>query len=147
MSRIVVYPLTLIVLLATSGCESKKPGESTPNRATSDDLRRDVGKAFDTAGDYSQQKKEEFQKELEAGLAKLDAEVVKLREKGRDLKDDAKIKWERQMADLETKREAVRAKLAEVGNATAEAWTDIHKGAKSAWEDLDNALREAAKHY
>ena len=40
-------------------------------------------------------------------------EIAKLREKGRDLKDQAKADWERKLAELETKRDAARAKLAE----------------------------------
>ena len=45
---------------------------------------------MNTAAEFSQQTKEEFQKSLEARLTELDAEIVKLREKGRDLKDQAK---------------------------------------------------------
>ena len=50
---------------------------------------------------------------------KNDAARPKLREKGRDLKDEAKANWDRKMAELETKRDATRAKMAEVG-ATVE---------------------------
>jgi len=52
----------------------------------------------------------------------LETEIAKLQEKGRDLKEDAKANWDQKMADLETKRDAARAKLAEVGQSSAEAW-------------------------
>ena len=60
----------------------------------------------------------------------MDAEIAKLREKGHDLKDEAKANWAPKMAELETKRDAARVKLTEVGHASAEAWKDAQQGAK-----------------
>ena len=101
----------------------------------------------ETAADYSQQTKEEFQKKLEAQLQGLDAEIAKLREKGGKLKDEAKTNWDQKMADLETKRDAARTKLAEVGSASAEAWKDFQKGAQSAWDELEKASKEASREF
>jgi len=133
-------------LLMASGCE-QKPAEQTPGKVTSEDVRRDAGQAVKTAAEFSQQAKEEFQNSLDARLKELETEIAKLKEKGRDLTDDAKANWDRKMAELETKREAARAKLAEVGRASAEAWKDIQKGAKSAWDELDKAFRDASQEF
>ena len=116
-------------------------------KVTSEDVRRDAGQAVKTAVDYSQQAKEDFQKNLDARLNELDAKIVKLREKGRNLKDQAKANWDQKMAELETKRDATRAKLAEVGHASAEAWKDVQKGVQSAWDELVKALRDAAEEF
>jgi TolA-binding protein len=132
------------MLITYLGCE-KKPADRTPGKVSSEDVRRDAGQAVDTTVEYSQQAKEEFQKKLETQLDELDAKIVKLREKGSDLKDDAKVKWERTMTDLEKKRETARAKLTDVGRASAEAWKDVQKGAAAAWDDLDKAFRDASK--
>jgi len=131
-----LYVGILAGFVAVMGCE-QKPADQTSGKVTSEDVRRDAGQAAKTAADYSQQAKEEFQEKLEDRLNKLDAEIAKLREKGRDLKDEAK-------ADLEVKRDAARAKLAEVGRSSAEAWKDVQKGAQSAWDELDKAFRDAA---
>ena len=80
-------------------------------------------------------------------LNELDAEIAKLREKGSDLKDEAKANWDQKMAELETKREAARAKLAEVSHSSAEAWKDVQKGAQSAWDELDKAFRDASQEF
>ena len=152
MSRFVCL-LMLGGLLAASGCEPKSadrtPVDRTPGpgKVTSDDVRRDARKAVDTATDYSQQAKEEFQKKLEARLKDLDAEIAELREKGSDLSDEAKADWDRKMAALEAKREAAHAKLAEVGESSAEAWKDVQQGAQSAWDELEKAFQDAAREF
>jgi LPS O-antigen subunit length determinant protein (WzzB/FepE family) len=141
-----VWILMLAVLFAAQGCE-QKPTDQTPGKVTSEDVRRDAGQAVNTAVEYSQQTKEEFQKKLDTQLNELDAKIAKLREKGRDLKDEAKANWDRKMAELETKRDAARAKLAEVGHSSAEAWKDVQKGAQSAWDELDKAFRDASQEF
>jgi len=133
-------------LLAAIGCE-QKPAERTPGKVTSEDVRRDAGQAAKTAAEYSQQTKEEFQKDLDTRLNELDAEIAKLREKGRDLKDKGKANWNQKMPELKAKRDAARAKLAEVRDSGAEAWKDLRKGAQSAYDDLDTAFRNASREF
>ncbi len=116
-------------------------------KVTSEDVRRDAGQAVKTAVEYSQQTKEQFQKDLDARLNELVVEIAKLREKGRNLKDQSKANWDQKMAELETRRDAARAKLAEVVHSSAEAWKDVQKGAQSAWDDLNKAFRDAAQEF
>ena len=145
MSRF-VWMLMLAGLLTASGCEQKY-ADRTPEKVTSEDVRRDASQAAETAAEYSRQTKEEFQKNLDARLKKLDAEIAKLQEKGRNLKDQAKANWDRKMADLETKRATVRAKLVEIGDSSAEAWKDVREGAQSAWDELDKAFHDASREF
>ena len=84
MSRL-VWMLMLAGLVAVVGCE-RKPADRTPGKVTSEDVRRDAGQAVNTAVEFSQQAKEEFQRKLDARLKNMDAEIAKLHEKGRDLK-------------------------------------------------------------
>ncbi len=138
--------LMLPAILTVSGCEPKVMNP-TPEKVTSDDVRRDVGKAFDTAGKSANQTKEEFERSLSARINELEAEIAKLRVKGRDLKDESKSSWDRMVADLETKREVARVKLEEIGHSSDAAWKDIQKGAQSAWDELDKAFHEAANKF
>jgi peptidoglycan hydrolase CwlO-like protein len=138
--------LILAGLITFSGCE-QKAADRTPGKVTPEDVRRDAGQAVNTAAEYSQQTKDEFQKKFETQLNELDAKIAKLREKGGDLKDKTKVKWDQKMADLEKKREAARTKLAEVGHSSAEAWKDVQKGVASAWNDLDKAFQDASKEF
>ena len=145
------YVATLVGLIAVMGCQKKtadpSPKTGMDKTVTPEDVRRDAGKAADSATKLAQQSKEEFQEKLAARLKTLDGEIEKLREKGSDLKDDAKVDWERKMADLETKRETARTKLAEVRDSSGEAWKDVQKGAQAAWDDLDKAFQDAAKEF
>ena len=140
------WTLMLAGLLAASGC-GQKSAERTTGKVTSEDVRRDAGQTIKTAAEFSEQAKEEFQNSLDARLKELETEIAKLKEKGRDLKDDAKANWDRKIAGLETKRQAARAKLAEVGQSSAEAWQDVQKGAQSAWDALDKAFRDASQDF
>ena len=114
---------------------------------TSEDVRRDANQSAEMAVEFSRQTKEELQKKLDTQLKQSDAEIARLREKGSELKDEAKANWERKMANLETKRDAARAKLAEIGASSAEAWKDVQKGAQSAWDELDQAFRDASQEF
>jgi hypothetical protein len=96
--------LMLASLLVVLGCEQKL-ADRTPEKVTSKDVRRDANQAAATAVEFSEQTKEEFLKKLDTELKQSDAELAKLREKGLDLKDDAKATWEQKMAVLETKRD------------------------------------------
>ena len=138
--------LLLAGLVAVVGCE-RKPADRTNGKVTSEDVRRDAGQAVNTAVEFSQQAKEEFQRKLDARLKNVDAEIAKLHEKGRDLKGDAKVKWDQKLADLETKRDAARTKLGEIGQSSAEAWKDVQKGAQSAWDEMDKAFRDASQEF
>lgn len=141
-----MYGFLFLSGLVIGGCEQSSR-EQTRGSVTSEDVRRDVGKAAQTAADFSLQAKEDFQRSLEARLEELDAEIAKLREKGGNLKDQAAATFKMKMAELETKRDAARAKLAEVGQSSAEAWKDVRNGAESAWDELDKAFREAASEF
>jgi TolA-binding protein len=144
MDRILILSIAAIALAA--GCD--QPAPTTPSRTvTSDDVRRDAGHAVDTAAEFAKQTKDEYQSKLDSRLAELDEEIVMLREKGSQLKDDAKVRWEIKQAELETKREAARIKLAEVKASSAEAWKDLQKGAQSAWDELDKAFRDASSEF
>jgi hypothetical protein len=141
------WTLVVATLLATSACE-QKPSENVPvvpDNVVRDETRGDAAKAVDAAADFSQQTKEVLQSKLDEGLKKLDTEIAKLREKGSELTDQAKVDWDKKMADLETKRAAFVAKLADVGQASQGAWSEVVKGARAAWDDLEKAYREASR--
>jgi len=138
--------LSAAVLVCASGC-SQAPVEHTVRKVTTDDVRRDTAKAVDTATKAATQAKEDFEMRLKSDLADMDAKVAKLHEKGLDLKDDARARWNEKMADLKAKQKAAREKMDELGTSTGEAWGHLEKGAQSAWDDVKKAFHEASKEF
>jgi uncharacterized phage infection (PIP) family protein YhgE len=138
--------LSAAVLASCTGC-AEPPVTHAVQKVTAEDVRRDTEKAADTAAQAATQAREDFEKRLKSGLAELDTELAKLREKGRTLKDEAKSRWEEKMATLSAKREAARKKLEELGTSTGEAWERLEKGAQSALDELQKAFQEAAKEF
>lgn len=129
-----------------TGCEQRQSDRATPP-VTSEDVRRDVGKAATTSAEFARQAKDEFETKLKAKLKQLDADIARLQEQGRDLQGEAKANWDQKISDLRTKREAASARLAEIQQSSVEAWQDLQKGAQSAWDELDKAVRDAAREY
>jgi predicted nuclease with TOPRIM domain len=124
------------LLISAIGCEKQSEIQETT------DLPTPPAK---TAEESAKVAKEEFNKNMEDRLKKLDMEISKLREKGRELKGEAQTEWDKKMAALETKRDTARAKLTEVSHATADAWKDLQKHAQATWDDLEKAFQEASR--
>jgi hypothetical protein len=74
-------------------------------------------------------------------------EIDAFREKGHERQDQVKPDWDQKRADLQAKREAACAKLAEVKQSSAEAWKEIQQGAQSAWETLEQAFQDASSKF
>jgi TolA-binding protein len=142
----VLAMMPLVGMLAMNGCDQRSVDPSK-GKVTSEDVRRDAERAVETASAFSQQAKEDFKKSMQSQLSDLDSKVSELREKGRNLKDQAKTDWEKRMSELELKREAAATSLARVGESTADAWQDVKKGAQSAWAELDKAFQAAAREF
>ena len=138
--------LSAAVLVSCNGC-MEAPVEHTVRRVTPEDVRRDMGKAMDTAAKAAIQAKEDVEMRLKSSLADMDAEIAKLQQKGLALKDEAKARWAEKMADLKAKQEAARKEVEELGKSTGEAWERLEKGAQAAWDDLQKAFQEAAAEF
>ena len=139
--------LILLGVFATvAGCEQSSSAPKS-GKVTSEGVRDSAVKAGATAVEFAQQTREEFLTKLEARIGELDAEVVKLREKGHELKDEAKEKWNQKLADFEAKQDAAQAKLMEVKESSGEAWKDLQQGARAAWDDMDRAFHEASQEF
>ena len=132
--------------IRSSGC-SQSPVEHTVRKVIPKDVRRDTAKAVDTATKAATQAKEDLEMRLKSRLADMDAQIVKLHEKGLALKDEAKSRWNEKMADLKAKQEAASKQVEELGKSTGEAWERMEKGAQAAWDDLQNAFQEASKEF
>lgn len=138
--------LSAAVLVSCNGC-MEAPVEHTVRKVAPEDVAGTTDKPVDSATQPAAQTKESFEVRLEAGLAEMDDEMERLREKGRALKDEAKARWNEKMAELEAKRKVAGEKLDELRKSTGEAWEHLEKGAQSALDDVRKAFQDAAAEF
>lgn len=147
------FALGALGLAFMLGCEQRGPQaqpsstSTAPSKVTIDDVKRDAASSMNTIAAYSQQEKDKLVADMNEKLAVMDANIEKLRLKGKDLASDAKAKWDLKMAALDEKRKLAKEGLAEAGESTSKAWSDIVAGSKSAWEDLSKAFQEASNEF
>jgi predicted nucleic acid-binding Zn-ribbon protein len=80
---------------------------------------------------------------LQAQLDEWKADIAKLKAKATSDSADAQIAMKKQFADLETHVEEAQAKMAELGEASEEAWDTLKTGAESTWLSLKTAVGDA----
>lgn len=132
-----IWFLTIaFLLLVANGCEKKAENPET-DKGSAHPAKPEV------ESDQAAQK--EFHKNLEDRIKKLEAEITKLREKGRDLKGETLTEWDRKMAELDKKLDAARTKVSEVGHASSKAWKDLQKHAQEAWDDVEKAFKDVPR--
>lgn len=91
--------------------------------------------------------REAYVEKYKAQIDLIDAEIARLEAKSRIAKADARIRADQELTALRQKRDAARAKLAEIGNSSAEAWTSLKEGAEDAWAALSSAVKSAAEKF
>ncbi|NJN70761.1 MAG: coiled coil domain-containing protein [Nitrospira sp.] len=85
-----------------------------------------------------------YQQKIQAQLDEWKADVDKLKAKASGASADAQLHLDQQVKNLESKVAAGQAKLAEVTNASEEAWNSLKGGVESAWESLQSKVKDAA---
>ncbi len=88
--------------------------------------------------------KELYQQKKQAQLDEWKAEVDKLKAKASGASAEAQLELNKQIDVLEGKIEEGRTKLAEIADASEDAWESIKDGAESAWDSRKSAFRDAA---
>ena len=88
--------------------------------------------------------KEAYLSKREAELKEWDAEIMKLQAKAEQAKAQVQIVYYEQIEALRVQQTTVRDKLAEMRQATGEAWESVKVGFDSAWTELKSGLASAA---
>jgi hypothetical protein len=89
-------------------------------------------------------KKEAYLEKQEARFRRYSAEIDKLAAQADEAKADARIKFYEEIEVLQARRNAARLKLDELKAAGGEAWKELTGGVELAWQDLKDAVRDAA---
>lgn len=105
--------------------------------------QEEIAEAYDAVEDYSYEKKDDLVAWLERRREQLDRQAEALREKARTAGAEASERLTALAERLEAQREAAGRKLRRLGDASADAWDDLKRGALDAYEDLEKAYRDA----
>lgn len=89
--------------------------------------------------------KETYKQKMEAKVAVVQAQLVKLKAQADNLVADALVEHTRQVDKLEEGIIAMKAKLTELGEAGDDAWKNLKDGVDSTWSALSTAVGNIAK--
>ncbi len=85
-----------------------------------------------------------YQQKQKAQLNEWKAEVDKLKAKASKASAEAQLEFNKQINAIEGKLDEGRAKLAELADASGDAWDSLKDGVDSAWTSLKTGVREAS---
>ncbi len=88
--------------------------------------------------------KEAYKQKIEAELELAQAKLAEFKAKAKSSAADTRIKYSKQVDELEQKVDATKVKLKELGEASDDAWEQLKVGVESAWDALSTAIRNAA---
>lgn len=88
-----------------------------------------------------------YQAQLEAQLQEWQANLDLLQERAKQAGSQARLEYERQLAELERHQEALAKKLDDMRRANEGAWKDMQAGMEKAWTDMADAMRDAMSRY
>ena len=88
--------------------------------------------------------KEVIQKTISGAVDVWKADIAKLKVKASSAKADALIEMNKQVKNLDRRREAAGAKISELAEASKKTLDSVRKGAKSALNSLKSAVRHTA---
>ena len=89
-------------------------------------------------------KKEEYILKLDAQLRAWSTKIDELNAKAEKAKGDIKAEYTRQLEALKALQESAVKRLAEMSEASGQAWEQLRIGAEKAWHELKTSLDNAA---
>ncbi len=95
---------------------------------------------FGACGDRAS--REEFRHDLQVRLDQVDAKLSQLEDKAKQATEDARPRWNAMVADLKAKRARADEKLRDISNATDDSWQRFKGEARSAIDDLGDAVEK-----
>ena len=86
-----------------------------------------------------------YEKKLRAQLDVWKAELAKMKAQAEGASADAELSWLREVEELEREIEQGEKRLAELREASGDAWESVKEGAESAWQSLASGFRKASE--
>jgi uncharacterized coiled-coil DUF342 family protein len=87
--------------------------------------------------------KDQYVQKLHTKLDEWNAEIDKLKAKADKAGADSRVEYQKQIKNLQEKRQTAEKKMAELRSAGEGAWKDLKTGAQKAWDSMEEALKSA----
>lgn len=91
--------------------------------------------------------RDHYIEKAKARIAQWNAEIDKMTAKVDEAEADAKIKYQKQLDAARKQRDAAKAKLEEIREATDDAWDDMKAGFDKAWDSISGAFDSAMSRF
>ena len=88
-------------------------------------------------------KKELYKQKMQAQLEEWEAEVDRFKAKASGASANVQLELTKEINALKGKIEQGKTKLAEIADASEDAWESIKEGVDSAWDSLKAAVSDA----
>jgi hypothetical protein len=146
MTQVRVFCFILGVLLI-GGCGNQESTSDVTPKTTASDVKEEVQEAADTVGQFTETKMAEYQQSLESKLDAIDKKHEELEAKVKEAGKNAKTGLNATLADLKSKKEAVKNKLDKLGTSTGNAWEEMGAGVEKAMEELGEGYEQALQEF
>jgi len=111
----------------------------------SDDYDEVIGQGNERKQNMST--RDEYIQKMHALLDKMNAEIDDLSARAEGAEADVRDEYQKRIAQLRTKQEEARAKLASLRDAGEGAWQDLKAGIEMAWDAIGEAIDSAKTHF
>ena len=146
MKKIEFMLAVFVPLFFMTSCSKETP-EKGEIQVSSEDVKRETGKALETTKTYFRQEKERYQKEVEATLSELNDKIKDLQSKAEQAGTDTKAKYNEIIEELRKKQEEAQSKLNDIKSKSVDAWKDNKSGMDAALENLKKSYNDAVSHF
>jgi DNA repair exonuclease SbcCD ATPase subunit len=138
----IMFFLFFGLLVTGARCEEKKQ-----SGASLEDVKKKAAETEAAASAYTEQKKEEYQKQIEAKIKDVEKKMDEMEAKGKKMKGEALAEWNRQMDRLQAQKKAATRKLDELKKSSGQGWENLKEGMNKAVADLEKSFHQMLSHY
>jgi len=146
--------LGTVLLIGALGCgpptgssQSGVPRVSRPPAgagASAEETRREVRESANADRAVEQQKREEYQRQFQAQMDKLNEEIKDLGERAAKAGADARVRLDKQVAELKERQAELQKRWDSFKASAPDAWEEMKGGLDRAYDELRRSFDRAA---
>jgi len=146
--RYLIVGLVLVFLTAVfaAGCGQKEQA-ADKQQTSAEKVKQEAKETVEAATTYTMEQKDQYLAALDEQLKQYDGKIEDLKKQAQMAGEDTKASLMEKVQDLETKREAVSAQIAELKDSSGDAWTHVKAGVDASMDDLRKAYEKAAMEF